>query len=209
MKPAYGVLMVVVWLPAVAQADLRTTSAPASNPTQAVSASASLDFNINIGKFLFFRVGNSAFPTVSSSVSTVTFNTLPSMPAPLSNGNNQAYNWNGSSTPAFTSSATTSLPVEVRSNAGQISIRATVSSPLSNGVQTIPMSQVSVVSSDSNLPAPPIPASGTGTAVNVAGTGFSNLVTQRSANWTFSWLGTSIPAAGTYNGQITFTAASP
>lgn len=196
-----------------AWADQQTTTAPNSNRTQAVSASAQLDFIINIGKFIFFRVGTGAYPTASSTVDNVSFNTAPSIPAgavtPVA-GNNTSVNWSGAA-PTFsvTTSSNTVLPVEVRSNAGQISIRAQATTPLTSGTNTIPMSQIVITSSDANLPAPLIPNTGQGAAVNVAGTSFSNLVTTRNANWTFAYNLLTNPAAGTYNGQITFTASSP
>lgn len=195
-------------------AEQQTTTAPNNNGTQAVSATARLDFTLNIGKFLFFRVGTGAYPTASSTVDTVTFNTTPTIPAGAvtpATGNNTGVNWNGAA-PTFsvTTSSNTVLPVEVRSNAGQISLRATATMPLTSGTNTIPMSQIVVTSSDTaNLPAPLIPDSGQGAAVNVAGTSFSNLVTNRSANWTFNYNLLTSPAAGTYSGQITFTASSP
>ena len=202
-----GLLYTPVW------ADQQTTTAPSSNGTQAVSATARLDFTLNIGKFLFFRVGTGAYPTASSTVDTVTFNTTPTIPAGAvtpASGNNTGINWNGAA-PTFsvTTSSNTVLPVEVRSNAGQISLRATATTPLTSGANTIPMSQIVVTSNDSNLPAPLIPDSGLGAAVNVVGTSFSNLVTTRNANWTFAYNLLTNPAAGTYNGQITFTASSP
>jgi hypothetical protein len=42
----------------------------------------------------------------------------------------------------------------------------------------------------------------------VTGTSFSNLVTIRNANWTFSYAPVA-PAAGNYTGQVTFTASVP
>lgn len=192
----------------LAWADLQTTSTPASNPTQAVSASARLDFNLNIGKFIFFRVGTGAYPATSSTVDTLAFSAVPSIPAAPVAGNSAAVGWNGSA-PVFASTTTSILPVEVRSNAGQVSLRASVSAPLSSGSGTIPMSGITITSNSSFLPAPPVPASGTGTAVNVTGNSFANLVTQRSANWTFSYTGSGAPVAGQYSGEITFTASAP
>lgn len=196
-------------------ADQQTVTAPTNNNgTQAVSATARLDFTLNIGKFIFFRVGTGAYPTASSTVDTVTLNTTPSIPAggiTPANGNTTSVNWNGAA-PTFsvTTSSNTVVPVEVSSNAGQISLRATVTTPLVSSSNTIPMSQIMVTSSDAaNLPAPLIPDSGQGAAVNVAGTSFSNLVTARSANWTFAYNALTSPTAGTYSGQITFTASSP
>lgn len=200
-----GILVVAGIAPAMA--DKGADSAPVFYPTQPVSASAALDFNIKIGKFIYFRVGSGVFPSASSTVDTVSFTTKASFPSNPVDGNSVAANWNGA-VPVFTSTADAVLPVEVRSNAGQISLRASVVSPLSNGSEVIPFSNVHIVSSDSNLPAPPIPNSGSGTAVNVAGTSFANLVTQRTANWTFSYVGSGASTAGSFNGTVMFTASS-
>ena len=163
-----------------AMADSQTTTAPLSAPEQTVSASAALDFNINIGKFIFFRVGSGAFPVASGTVDTVTLDTSASFPASVTNG--------------------TAMP--------QIALRTTVVSPLSNGSASIPFSAIHIVSSDSNLPAPPVPDSGTGAAVNVTGTAFANLVTERVADWTFSYADSSDSTAGSYTGVLMFTASA-
>jgi hypothetical protein len=158
------------------------------------TSSASLDFVLNIGKFIFFRIGTGAIP--AGGVAPVT-------------GNGTAVAWSGAGPALSATGANTVLPVEVRSNAGPINIKAAATLPLSSGAHTIPLSQISVSSSDANLPAPPIPDTGTGAAVNVTGTAFSNLVTVRSANWTFSYTPLTSPIAGVYTGQISFTASSP
>lgn len=194
-----------------AQAEQVTTTAPGGAPNSGVSASARLDFTINMGKFLFFGVGTGAFPANSATIDTVAFSgafSVPPTPTAPVTGNNTPLNWNGAA-PAFSVSNTVTLPVQVRSNAGQVTIRATVATPLANGPQSIPFSQILISSSDANLPAPTIPNSGTGPSVNVAGTAFTNLVTQRSANWTFSYTPAGTLPAGVYSGQLTFTASSP
>lgn len=192
-------------------ADKQTDTAPWWISTQAVSATARLDFTINMGKFLFFRVGTGAYPTASGTIDTVSFVMQPTIPAgavaPI-DGNNTAVDWNGAA-PAFSTPATVVLPVEVRSNAGQVTVRATATTPLTSGANSIALSRITVTSSDANLPAPLIPDTGTGAAVNVTGTSFSNLVTVRSANWTFAFNPAPSPLAGVYTGQVTFTASAP
>ncbi len=184
--------------------------ARAAQSTGTTTTAADLQFIVDIGKFIFFRVGTGAFPTPSGTVDTVSFNATPPIPpgavVPVP-GNNTTVNWNGV-LPTF-SAPSTNLPVEVRSNAGQISIRANVVTPLTSGPNSIPLSQIVLSSSDVNLPAPTVPNTGTGPAVNVAGTAFTNLVTIRSANWTFSYTPLITQQAGAYTGQISFTASSP
>jgi hypothetical protein len=182
------------------------------NPNQAVSTSASLDFTINIGKFVFFRIGTGAYPTASGTVDTVTFALQPTIPAGATTptaGSNKNVSWNGVA-PTLAATSTTSLPVEVRSNAGQISLTAAATSLLTSGSNTIPFSQVQIATNNSGVPAPTVPNSGVSAAVAVtSGASFGGLVTQASANWTFSFNGSATPTSGTYNGQITFTATSP
>lgn len=192
-----------------AHADSSTSATSANVPR---STAVNLDFTISIQKFIFFRIGDGVWPTPGGTTSAVGFALTPSIPSggttPVA-GNNTAVNWSGGA-PGFAVTASNNvLPVEVRSNAGQISLRATVSTPLTSGANTIPMSEITVATSDANLPAPPIPNTGTGTGVNVIGTSFSNLVTLRTASWTFSYANSASRPAGTYSGVVTFTASTP
>ncbi len=201
----------LAWFAPVASAEQVTTTAPAGAPNNAVTASARLDFTINIGKFLFFGVGSGTFPTASATVDTVAFNgnfSIPPTPTAPVTGNNTPLIWSGAA-PSLSVAGAVTLPVVVRSNAGQVTVRATVNTPLANGPQVIPFSQILISSSDANLPAPLIPNSGTGASVNVAGTAFTNLVTQRTANWTFSYTPAASLPAGVYSGLLTFTASAP
>ena len=204
--------MIICSLSILSWADKRTSTAPSTTPNQSVSATVYLDFNLNIGKFIFFRVGDGAYPNISSSVSEVVLTaTTTQLPSGVTNGNNQAFSWNGTA-PVINGSTSVSLPVEVRSNAGQINLKTTVTNALAKGSETIPFSDIKISSSDSNLPAPVIPGSGTSASVNVVGGGSSiggTLVTQRSANWTFNYVpSTSGLSAGTYSGTLTFTATA-
>jgi hypothetical protein len=203
-----------------------TTTAAAATPNAQVIASARLDFTVNIDKFIYFRIGTGgAFtggtsgtgPAANGTVDSVNFvlgTTIPGGAAPA-NGNNVASTWDGTA-PAFvvSSSSGTVVPVEIRSNAGQVRITATPNVLLTSGANTLPMSQISITSSNANLPAPVVPNSGVSASVNVStggtGTGAAPaLLTYYTANWTFAYANTVNAAAGVYNGQITFTAAAP
>lgn len=210
MKRLCPALCCVILLPGICFADQGFQAAPAGAPNQAVSALARLDFITNINKYLFLRVGTGAFPTASATVDTVAFTLTPSIPATPTTpiiGSSVAVNWNGT-VPTMTA-GTSLLPVEVRSNAGQVTIRATATTALTSGANSIPLSSIVITSSDTNLPAPLVPNAGTGASVNVTGSTFTNLVTSRAANWTFAYNNAAIPSAGTYTGQITFTASAP
>ncbi|WP_394755914.1 hypothetical protein [Rhodoferax sp.] len=215
----------LAWLPCIARADLQTGTNPAGTPDAPISRTARLDFIINIDKVLFLRVGNGgnfsgvasgSGPVANGAPNTLTFNSTPAIPGAGSvpvNGNSAAVAWNGTA-PTFTASAAQSLPVEVRSNAGQVSLVGEATTPLSSGASVLPMSSIGITSSDPTLPAPLVPNTGPGAAVSVglggAGTGAApTLLTYRSANWTFAYTPVASAAAGAYSGVITFTASAP
>jgi hypothetical protein len=196
-------------LMAAARAETATSASGFNVPR---SATARLDFSLSIQKFLFFGVGASPWPAQSNAVGTVRFVLAPSIPpagiAPVA-GSRQPVDWPGGA-PVFAVTASDHvLPVEVRSNAGPIAIRAEASTPLSNGSHTIPMSEITIASSNPGLPAPPVPASGIGGAALVAGTGFSSLVTLQKASWTFGYANSASRSAGSYTGVLRFTASTP
>lgn len=160
---------------------------------------------------IYLRVGQ------ETGTSTVAFNlgpmTVPSVPTTVVQGNLVPVNWSGTE-PGFAVPAAVALSVEVRSNAGGVQLVATVVAPLSSGSASLPMSNLSISSSDPLLPAPPVPASGSGTPVSVTpggvGTGMaSTLLTFRTATWTFQYNPASTALPGQYNGQLAFTASAP
>lgn len=189
--------------------------------------SARLDFTVNIDRMIYLRVGaggghsggpSGLGPGASGSISAVALAlspmSIPGTPTTPTDGSSVSAGWDGAS-PSYSAAASVTLPVEVRSNAGQVSISAVVSTPLSNGTAVIPMSIIGIASDNAaHLPAPLVPASGTGAGVNVAlggpGTAAApGLLTYRSANWTFSYDPATAPSPGSYNGQITFLAVVP
>lgn len=212
-------------LPLGVYADLQTGTNPPGNPNAAISRTARLDFIINIDKVLFLRVGSGGSfsgaasgtgPTADGVGSTISFNSTPAIPpagtVPI-NGNSVTSSWNGAA-PAFTSSAPQSLSVEVRSNAGQVSLVGQATTPLTSGANVLPMTSIGITTSDPNLPAPLVPNAGPGASVNVSlggtGTGAaSSLLTYRTANWTFGYTPVPSAAASVYTGAITFTATAP
>jgi hypothetical protein len=186
-------------LTAIAHAERTTATAPGALSTQ-----ARLDFTINIDKFLYLQVGGAG-----ATINEVRFALSPLIPAtPTSpvNGSSRPVTWSGAGPNFAVTPSGNVLPVTVRSNAGQVTLRATAVAPLisGTGTSTIALSQISVNSSDANLPAPPLDGS---TSVNVVG----SAVTELTSNWTFTYApsGANLPAAGIYNGQVTFTASAP
>ncbi len=189
-----------------AHADVSTVTNGLLTPFAPISASAKLRFSVTLGSFVSLRVGSPG-----STVNTATFDLAPltagctAAPCKFGDGSSVAATYDGGYGAA-------GLPVEVKSNAGVVSISAVASSALSNGAQTVPYAQFTIKSSDStNLPAPMIPEYGAGASagVAIAESSAGSKLTNRSANWTFGYANTVVPAAGTYNGQVTFTASAP
>ncbi|MGJ7529104.1 hypothetical protein [Variovorax sp. GB1P17] len=210
---------------AVAAACLLATAAIAPMAAHAASSTAgpsssvplttgtvALNFTLAIDKFIFFRIGDGAWPTPGGTTSSVSFTvapTIPGGPTTPTAGNNKPVNWSGAAPTLGVTPSGNVLPVEVRSNAGAVGLHATVTTPLTNGAYTIPMSEITINSSDGNLPAPVIPATGSGATISVVPTDATGLVTLRTASWTFLYANLASRTAGTYLGVVTFTASSP
>jgi hypothetical protein len=107
--------------------------------------------------------------------------------------------------------------VEVVGNFGQVTITATNNSGglgLGTGVVAdgrINYNQIQTASSSAQLPAPVLTNAGGTTSQPTLTAG---LVTQRAAVWTFNYLNTTVPSAGTYGntangGRVTYTATMP
>ncbi|NJD86852.1 MAG: hypothetical protein FIB05_02395 [Betaproteobacteria bacterium] len=165
--------------------------------------SRDLTFRVTYPRFLRFRVG-----ATGGTTNLITFS--PTV-AQIGNGTPVA----GTGGEAGGGSAAN---VEIVGNFGQITITPTNNGGgLGLGTGTagdgyINYDQVQTASSSAQLPAPVLSNAG-GTAVQP--TLNTVLVTQRTAVWTYSYLNTTIPSAGTYGagsgtgGRVTYTATMP
>jgi hypothetical protein len=91
----------------------------------------------------------------------------------------------------------------VYGNSGQITITVSNSANLVSGSDTIPFSQITATSSAAaTLPVPAMSGGSVNPVLNAGGR-----ITNRSATWRFRYANTVTPAAGTYNGQVTYTAS--
>lgn len=173
-----------------------------SNLVNSGPATARLNFSITIPKVLFLGVGTGATttpPANNTNIDTVSFD-FTSSASSVGNG---------------TPLASATVPVRVIGNNGQITLIASTMGPLTNGGSNpdfISWSEITATSDQATLPSPSIPPSGNGMAVNV--TANAGKVTNRSANWSFSYANSALVAPGTYggttiNGQVTYTASMP
>ena len=166
------------------------------------NASARLDFRVIVPRVLFLGVGTGAAAATlanNTTVDTVTFDY----------SSNAAALGTGAAAGAITGNV---VPVRVVGNNGQIILTANTTGALTNGTaDTIPWSEITAVSNLAALPSPAIPLTGAGAASNVTLSSGSK-ITDRSANWTFSYANSAVVAPGTYgttNGRVTYTAAMP
>ena len=176
-------------------------------------ATARVDFTIVIPQLLFLRVGTSSGNAATDGTIDSIVYTVPAANV-------------GDSTPIsgvggdLTAGAVT---VRVYGNGGNISLNSNVGGPLSNGLgDTIPWSQI-------NVTAAPLAATTlsftnaaiTHPAFNLAAGGGAGTATTLTAagkvvrvegKWTYTYLNTIVPAAGTYgatvakNSRVTYTA---
>ena len=176
-------------------------------------ATARVDFTIVIPQLLFLRVGTSSGNAATDGTIDSIVYTVPAANV-------------GDSTPIsgvsgdLTAGAVT---VRVYGNGGNISLNSNVGGPLSNGLgDTIPWSQI-------NVAAAPLAATTlsftnaaiTHPAFNLAAGGGAGTATTLTAagkvvrvegKWTYTYLNTIVPAAGTYgatvakNSRVTYTA---
>ena len=187
---------------ALAMAAPLLASAESQLTIGAGSANARLDFRVIVPRVLFLGVGTgaaAAIPANNTTVDTVTFD-YSGNPAALGTG---------AAANAITGNV---VPVRVIGNNGQITLTANTTGALTNATaDTIAWSEISATSSLAALPSPVIPNTGGGAASNVT-LSSGTKITDRSANWTFSYANSAVVAPGTYgttNGRVTYTAAMP
>ena len=166
------------------------------------TAAARLDFRVILPRVLFLGVGTGAAGTVANATVDALIFDYTTNGGAIGSGAAAASITN---TGGFAANA---IPVRVLGNNGQIVLTSTNSGNLVNSVtpaDTIPFTQITSNTSDPLLP---VPVANGGTANPTFNTG-STKVTTRTANWTFAYANTVTPAAGTYNGTVTYTASMP
>ena len=167
-----------------------------------IQATARLDFQIVIPRFLFFRVGTAG----TGNIDLIDFQ----VPA-ASVGDGNPVN----ATAASGDAGNGVVNVSVISNAGQIRIIESNNSGgggMTNGATgTISYAEISTATSDANLPTPQL-SDGGGNVSNPVLT--AGVVTVRNAQWTYTYDNNNVPESGTYGtqvngGRVTYTAANP
>lgn len=201
---SFWAIAFLVACPLLANAESQFTTAT-TTPT---TTSAKLDFQIEIPKILFLRVGAGANTTTNTSVDLILFNV-------------NAANVGNSSVVAATAGSgdlgNGAVTAKVMGNNGTISFTSTTAGALQNGAgDSISHNQivasVSVLNSAIALAHPAL-ADGASTTVLLTPT--SGKLIDRDAAWTFNYLNQNVVAPGTYggvntnNGRVTYTTSMP
>ena len=171
-----------------------------------LTATARLDFQITIPKFLYLRVGTGTNLANNTTVDLINFAVAPTGV--------------GSGTAAVTTTggdlAGGKVTARVMGNGGNVTLSSTTAGALNDGgTNTISYSQIStaatVLTSGTALAAPAL-ADGATTNTTVTATGG---VVNRDAQWAYTYANSAVVAAGTYggvnvnNGRVTYTAVTP
>jgi hypothetical protein len=173
-----------------AESDLNTGAAAA------LPAVARLDLRIVVPRMIFLSVGTGTNFADNTTIDRVDFNLTAA-----DVGSGLAVNG------ALGVGAGYPVPIRVLGNGGNIALTANgVAGGLTNGAQTVAWTQINRTSSN---PALPNPAIGNGVAGAASTLTATAGVVDQSATWSFSYANSAAVAAGTYNGQVTYTAALP
>ena len=175
-------------LPFAAHAESNVTTGGGS-----ISASARVNFSIDIPRFIFLRVGTGTERGTNATVDTISF--TPPLTA-LGDGTPV------SATLASGDLGTGKVTVRILGNAGNVSLAAAAPANLVNAdSDTIPWTQISTA----------VTGGATHPTINGGGTTFTatGKVVNVSGDWTYTYLNSVIPAGGTYTGTVTYTATTP
>lgn len=196
-------LLLAAALPLTAQAESRFTTGTGTPLT----ASAHVDFQITVPKFVYLRVGTGTPLATNPAINLIDF-TVPAASI-------------GNATPVAASAASGDLgngavTARVQGNNGNITLTSTTLGAMNNGAgDTISYAQINtaaaVLTSAVALPAPAL-ADGATTTTTVPAVA---KIVNRDAQWTYSYLNSAVVAPGTYggvnanNGRVTYTASMP
>lgn len=158
----------------------------------ALSASADLDFEIIIPRFLYLQVGSAGTTVDQVSFDLSGVASIADVDANIGTGTPVA----GDST----------VGVRLVSNAGDVDLEAVGSGTgLSNGTDTIPWSQITGTAATGGATGLDVPVVGAAAITIPATSG----VVDRTDTWSFEYANDSLVAGGTYTGTVTYTATAP
>lgn len=178
--------------------------------TGAFTATARLDFNVNIPRLLYLQVGSGSNFSNNASIDLIDF----AVPVAVLGDGSPVAGTGGDL-------GAGSVSVRVLGNGGNIALKSSTTGPLSTGPggTSIAWNQIGVAVGAH--PTPTVGFTNTGIAHpafdSASGTILtaSNGLVQQEGKWTYSYLNQALVAAGTYggagvnNGRVTYTASMP
>jgi hypothetical protein len=177
--------------PLAARAESNLTSGGGAN----ITASARVSFSVAVPKFVFLQVGTG--PVAPSMGTNATVDTITINVPAASVGTGTAV----AATAGSGNLGNGGVTVRVVGNNGNMTLGAAGPATLTSGTDTLAWSQIATAVTG-GAAHPAINGSNiTLTAVNK--------VVNTSGTWTYSYLNTVVPAAGTYIGTVTYTATTP
>lgn len=162
----------------------------ATAPSGTLSTSVNLQFSITIPRFVFLRVGSAG--AVNTLIYSPTVTQIVNSTGVLATGGD-------------TGSGNSDVTVQVRGNAGNVTLTAVTGTPnLTNGGNAMPWTTLTATSPTGTITAPPF---NSGSTVLTAVSGVVN----QSGSWRYTWTNpvNTVYASGTYAGTVTYTAATP
>ncbi|MBS0377773.1 MAG: hypothetical protein JSS29_04745 [Proteobacteria bacterium] len=178
--------------------------------TTALTATAHVDFQITIPKFLFLRVGTGTGTAAGNFATVATVDQITWAPTAAQVGNGTALTGTGGDLTGGTETAV------VVANNGNVTLSSTTTGPLSDGAgDTISYALITTTAAHNTTTttlAAPALANGATTTVTLTAV---NKIVQQDAKWTYSYANTVTPPAGTYGGvntngsRVTYTASLP
>jgi hypothetical protein len=208
LKVIAGAALLALPLMASAESSYQTGAGP-------LTATAHVDFQVNIPKVLYLRVGTgSAYPATLSSVAT--FDLVQFSPTAAQVGNGTAIAGTGGDLAGGVETAA------IISNSGNVTLNATTTGKLGDGTVPVPntisfgqiATAATALTGTYTLLNPPVLVDGA-TSANVVLTAPATKTITADAKWTYTYLNTVTPPAGTYggvntnNGRVVYTATMP
>lgn len=187
LKILAAAVMLALPLAASAESNVTTGAAPTS-----ISATARVNFSILIPRFIFLQVGTGTLLAANSTIDTISFT-----PALTVIGDNSVV----AATSGSGNLGNGGVTVRIIGNAGNVSLGATGPANLTSGSNNIPWTQISTA----------ITGGATHPTINGANASFTAAsgVVNINGTWVYTYLNNATPAAGTYTGQVLYTATTP
>jgi hypothetical protein len=177
--------------------------------TTALTATAHVDFQITIPKFLFLRVGTGTGTAAGGYATLATIDEITWAPTAAQVGGGTLAGTGGD----LTGGVETAVVV---ANNGNVTLSSTTTGPLSDGAgDTISYATITTTATHNTTTttlAPPALADGATTTTTLTAVG---KVVQQDAKWAYTYANATSPPAGTYGGvntnggRVTYTASLP